>query len=165
MIDTRRVKNRPKLTFDTPTHAIAHARQLVDLERAGRLETLGNWSLGQAMGHLAWWANGMYDGFPAQVRPPAPIRWMGRLFRGAFLARAMPVGVRIPKSPGGTYGTEPMSTDAGFDAFRRAFERVESTPPVHPSPLLGALTHDQSRLLQRRHAELHLSFFRENRPA
>lgn len=166
MVNTRNVANRPKLRFDTLEHAIAHAQRLADLDRAqwqgaSRLQPLGNWTLGQAMGHLAWWANAPFDGFPPEVTPPAPIRVIARLTRGPFLAMRMPAGVNIPSAPDGTFGIEPLSTDLGLAALRDAFERTIAQCPPHPSPLLGNLSHQQWKKLHCRHAELHLSFFKE----
>lgn len=161
MINTGKVSNRPKLRFDALEQAVAHAQRLADADRAGRLEQLGNWTLGQAMGHLAWWANSPFDGFPPEVNPPLPIRVIGRIIRGPFLAMSMRAGVKIPGAPGGTYGQEPMSTDAGLDALQRAFARTLAACPSHPSPLLGHLSHEQWKRLHCRHSELHLSFFRE----
>lgn len=161
VINTGKVPNRPKLRFEALDQAIAHAQHLADLDRAGRLEPLGNWTLGQAMGHLAWWASAPFDGFPPEATPPRPIRVLGRLTRGPFLAMRMPAGVKLPDIPGGTFGTEPLSTDAGLAALRSAFERTLAQCPPHPSPLLGHLNHAQWKKLHCRHAELHLSFFRE----
>ncbi len=161
MINTGKVPNRPKPEFATLEQAVAYAQRLADVDHAGTLEQLGNWTLGQAMGHLAWWANAPFDGFPPSAKPPLAIRVMGRLIRAPFLSRRMPAGVRIPRTPGGTFGTDPMATDAGLDAMRRAFERTLAQCPTHPSPLLGHLSHEQWKRLHCRHAELHLSFFRE----
>jgi len=160
-INTKKVPGRPKLTFTTLEQAIAHAQHLADLDRANRLEQLGNWPLGQAMGHLAWWANAAFDGFPPELNPPMPIRVIARLTRGPFLAMRMPAGVNLPKAPGGTFGIAPMSTDQGLAALQSAFQRVIAQCPPHPSPLLGHLSHDQWKKLHCRHPELHLSFFKE----
>lgn len=165
-MNTRRVPNRPKLRFDTLEQAIAHAQYLAGLDHSQwqgkcRLQALGNWTLGQAMGHLAWWANAPFDGFPPQAIPPAPIRMIAPFIRSMFLAMRMPAGVKIPNAPNGTFGTEPLSTDAGLASLTYAFERVRADRPTHPSPLLGHLTHAQWIKLHCRHSELHLSFFKE----
>jgi hypothetical protein len=67
--------------------------------------------------------------------------------------------VRIPRVPGGTLATEPMSLEEGLARFRRVIERVKSEPPTAPSPALGPLTHEEAIALSLRHAELHLGFF------
>lgn len=161
MVNTAKVSGRPKLRFATLEQAVAHAEQLALRERGGRLELLGNWTLGQACGHLAWWADAAFDGFPEEIAPPAVIRVVARLTRGPFLAMRMPAGVRLPGAPEGTYGVEPMSTADGLAAMKRALTRTSAQCPTLPSPLLGVLTHGEWKKLHCRHAELHLSFFRE----
>ena len=41
--------------------------QLAAAEREGRLRSVGNWTLGQTLGHLAAWADYSYDGVPLKV--------------------------------------------------------------------------------------------------
>jgi EAL domain-containing protein (putative c-di-GMP-specific phosphodiesterase class I) len=86
--DTRRV-----LRFQSVAEALAEAEQLAQAEADGRLKSLGNWTLGQALGHLATWANFANDGYPQIVVPPAPIRLMARLFKNHVLTKGMKPGV------------------------------------------------------------------------
>src|ERR687885_514061 len=66
-LDTGKVPDRRALPFESVGQGLA------DAERAGRLRRLGNWTLGQALGHLAAWAEYGYTGFPLRV--PFFIRW------------------------------------------------------------------------------------------
>ena len=149
---------RRALRFDTINDALAEAERLVTAEREGRLTCVGNWKLGQALGHLATWANFAQDGYPADVRAPLPVRMVLRLMRGMVLKKGMMPGVRIGKLPGGTVGLEEMDAEEGLRRFRAAMERLRASPPTIPNPVLGPLTHEQWIQLNLRHAELHLSF-------
>src|SRR5687767_14780046 len=93
---------RRKLRFETIDDALAEAERLVAAEREGRLQRAGNWTLGQALGHLAAWANFAFDGYPPECRAPLPVRMIARLLRNRFVTRPMPAGVRLGKAPGGT---------------------------------------------------------------
>jgi hypothetical protein len=151
--------SRRTLQFLTIDDALAESMRLAAAEREGALATAGNWSLGQALGHLATWANFALDGYPASVRPPLPIRLVFRLFRNRVISKGMPAGVQIRGVPGGTLGTEPLSTDEGLSRLQTAMERLRRTKPAAPNPLFGPLTHEQWIQLNLRHAELHLGFF------
>ena len=156
-IDTGRVANRRALKFGAIDEALAEAERLAAAERAGTLKCLGNWSLGQALGHQACWAEYSYTGAPLKV--PLPVKLVLRLRKNKFLRNPMPAGVRIPKVPGGTLATDPMALEAGLARFRAAFGRLRNEPPAMPNVIFGPLTHEQWIQLNLRHAELHLSFF------
>jgi hypothetical protein len=55
-VDTAKVANRRSLRFESIDHVLAEVDRLAESRRAGRLKRLGNWTLGQALGHLATWA-------------------------------------------------------------------------------------------------------------
>jgi hypothetical protein len=56
--------------------------RLVEAERGGRLKRLGNWTLGQTLGHLAEWAEYGYSGCPLKV--PFFIRGSSSCGNGSF---------------------------------------------------------------------------------
>lgn len=159
LVDTSKVSGRRELHFKSLDEALADARALVAPDSAGTLKHLGNWSLGQTLGHLAFWISTPFDGYPAQLNPPFFIRWILRLRKNAFVRGGMPAGVRIPRIQGGTLGTDPMTAQAGLNAFSRACERLSKAAPAIPNIILGPLTHEEWISLNLRHAELHLSFF------
>ena len=151
---------RRKLRFDTVEAALADAERLVAAERDGRLARRGgNWTLGQALGHLATWANYALDGYPPSVHAPLPVRLVLRLLRNRILANGMIPGVKLRNIPGGTLGLHVLPADEGLRRFREAFERLERSAPTIPNPAFGRLTHAQWVQLNLRHAQLHLSFF------
>ena len=149
---------RRKLRFNSVDDAIGEAERLVAAERAGQLQCVGNWKLGQALGHLATWANFALDGYPPELHPPLPVRLIARLMKNSVLNKGMMPGMRIGRLPGGTVGLDPMEPEEGLRRLRAALERLRTTPPTIPNPAFGPLTHEQWIALNLRHAELHLSF-------
>jgi hypothetical protein len=151
---------RRSLRFATLDDALADADRLVAAERDGRLKQLGNWPLGQTLGHLATWANFALDGYPQSVHPPLPIRLIARLLKNRILTKGMAPGMKIGRVAGGTLGLDPLTTDEGMARLRTAWSRLRTMPPTIPNPVFGRLTHDQWIQLNLRHAELHLGFLR-----
>lgn len=157
-IDTARVSNRRTLRFQTADEAATEAQRLASAERGGNLTPLGNWTLGQALGHLATWAEFSFTGAPLKL--PLPIRLMVRLQKNKFLTRPMPAGVKISRVPGGTLGIDRLPLDDGLAKYCAAMDRLKNEAPTKPNVIFGPLTHEQWIQLNLRHAELHLSFFR-----
>lgn len=159
MIDTRKVNDRRKLRFESFDEAIRDADALAAAERDGTLRQLGNWKLGQAIGHIAFWANAPFDGYPQAPPLPWLLRMIATLFKNFFLNKRIPAGGRIPSIPAGTFGVDVIPTDEAVASLRRAFDRLAAQQPTHPNPVFGELTHQEWIKLNLRHAELHLSFF------
>ncbi len=158
MIDTKAVKDRRPLRFASIDEAIAEARRVAEADAAGRLGVLGNWSLGRILGHLAFWANAPFDGYPELRRPPAPLRMLIRLMKGRFLEGSLPPGFRIPGTAEGTLGTEDLSTGEGLERLVAAFTRLRDQDPRAVNPVLGPLRHEEWIKINLRHAELHLGY-------
>jgi hypothetical protein len=156
-VDTAKVTGRRKLQFETTDQALAEADRLVEAERAGRLHRLGNWTLGQTLGHLAAWAEYSYTGAP--LKPPFFIRWILRLQKQKILYKPMQPGIQIRGVEGGTLSTEPMPVDEAQTRLRRALERLKTEAPTVPNTIFGPLTHEEWIALNLRHAELHLGYF------
>lgn len=160
IIDTAKIAERRRLRFESLDDALGEADRLVAAEREGRVKQLGNWTLGQALNHIAGWAEFSYCACP--LKTPWFVRLILWLRKRSFLYGPMPAGVKIPGVPTGTLVTEPTSLDAGLSRFQAAFQRLSKEPPTHPSPALGQLTHEEAIAINLRHAELHLGFFALN---
>jgi hypothetical protein len=156
-VDTAKVADRRVLRFESIDQLTAEVDRLAEAERAGRLRRLGNWTLGQALGHLAAWAEYSYTGFPLKV--PFFVRWVLRLRKHKYLNGPLPAGVRIPRVEGGTLATDVVPLDEALGRFRRVMARLKAEAPSLPSPVFGPLTDEESIALNLRHAELHLGFF------
>lgn len=159
MIDTKRVTVRRSLRFEKIDDAIRDADMLAAAEKRGTLRATGNWTLGQALGHIAFWANTPFEGYRGMKRPPWLVRQIVRLMKHRLLNRGLPSGAKIPGVPGGTFGVDLMETADGLSAMRTAFERLAAECPAAPNIMFGPLTHEEWINLNLRHAELHLSFF------
>jgi hypothetical protein len=157
-INTKRVKRR-EVRYETLDDAVADMNELAALERDNKLEQLGNWSLGQAIGHVATWAEFAFEPNPLPS-PPWFVRMLMPLLRSRFLNKGMPAGVAIPGVEGGTIGTEPMPTFAAIERFTAVAERLKREAPTQPSPAFGMMSKSDGTKLQLRHAELHMSFFK-----
>jgi hypothetical protein len=155
-VETSKVAARRQLRFESIDQVLAEVDRLAEAERAGRLKRLGNWTLGQTLGHLAAWVEYGYTGAPLKV--PFFIRWILRLRKRKFLYGPMRAGVQIPGVAGGTLATEPLPLDEGLARYCRLLERLKAEAPTAPSPAFGRLTHDEAIALNLRHAELHLGF-------
>jgi hypothetical protein len=155
-IDTTQVLGRRGLHFATIDQAIEEADRLAMAERMGRARCLGNWTLGQSLGHLAAWVQMSFDGVPMKI--PRVVRLFIRPIRGRFLYKPMSAGRKLPRVRSGTFGTEPLTLDEGLARFRQTFTRLKSETPTKPNVLFGPLTHEEWINLHLRHAELHLSF-------
>lgn len=157
-VDTAKVTDRRKLRFNTIDEALADVDRIVAADKAGTLRCTGNWTAGQAMGHVAAWANYAYDGFP-MGRPPWFIRVILGFLKKKYLRDGMPAGVKIPKVENGTFATEVLSTDEGAARLRKALARLKSSEPAtFDSPAWGKMPPEERIALNLRHAELHLSF-------
>lgn len=158
-VDTANVTTRRKLRFATLEDAVAEAQSLADADAAGTLEPMGNWTLGQACSHLAYWAERPFEGYPDTVKPSWLMRTMMRLAKPLIFSRGMAAGITIPGAPGGTLGQDDAPTDKAVARLCVAFAKIDANYPPDPNPLFGPLSHDGWRKLNLRHAELHLGFF------
>ncbi len=155
-VDTKHAEGRRPLRFETLDEIWADVQKLAEAERTGTLKRMGNWSLGQTLGHLAKWVNGSFEGFP--IRAPWFIRLLLRPRKKAFIYGKMPAGVHLPKVEGGTLWTDTISLDEGLSRYRSALDRLSREVPTQPSPAFGMLTQEEAIAANCRHAELHLSF-------
>jgi hypothetical protein len=155
-VDTKHAPGRRSLRFASIDEALAEVDRLVQAERAGRLKRVGNWTLGQVLGHLATWVEYAYTGAPLKV--PFFVKWFLRFQKRRFLYEPMKLGARIPGIPGGTLATELMPLDEAEGKYRRFMERLKTEAPTALNPIFDVLTHEEWIALHLRHAEGHLGF-------
>jgi hypothetical protein len=155
-VDSAKAPDHRRLRFQTLDDMRAEIDRIVAAEQAGSLRRSGHWTAGQIFGHLATWISYGYEGYPMRV--PWFIRFILRFKVKSYLRDGMPTGVRIPNVEGGTYGTEPLSTEEGVRRLRAALQRLDREPARYDSPAFGQMTEEQRVALNLRHAELHLGF-------
>ena len=152
-IDTKHVSGRRALKFNTLDDALRDAEQLA----SGPTRSLGNWSFGQALRHLAIGLNMAIDG--ATITSPWLLRTVVRLFyRKQIIHGKMTAGIVLPQKATEALTPGPTSTEEGLELFRRALARFRSETQRAPHALLGKMTLEEWEQFQLRHAELHLSF-------
>ena len=158
-IKTAKVDGRRTLHFGSIDDALADVAALEGSARAGTARCLGNWTIGQILGHLAAWVEYSFDGVPMK-KPPFILRLALRPIKRRFLYKPMSPGSNVPGVSGGTLGFEPLDLEAGLTRFHSAFSRLGRESPALPHLIFGPLTHDEWINQHLRHAELHLSFIR-----
>ena len=158
-VDTSSVPGRRSLRFNTPADALADAERLAAAHKAGSVTRLGNWSLGQALGHVAAWIDYAYDGYP--FTPPPEMAARARGFLPRVLEGGMTPGFKIASVEGGTAGILDMDSAIALSRLHRAWARLSASPPTAPAghAFFGPMTHEQWIALNLRHSELHQSFF------
>jgi Protein of unknown function (DUF1569) len=167
MIDTTKVHGRRALRFDSLEQVLVDSRACVAAGAAGGLERLGNWTIGQALNHLAAWIDYPLLGYPPELEFPEAIKVQARAAKARILREAMQPGERLPleglAGASGTLATEDVPADVGLARLESAVARLRSGRPHDPTPLpdpaFGVITHDEWTQMNLRHAELHLSFF------
>jgi uncharacterized protein DUF1569 len=155
-VDTGKVNGRRHLKFESIDQVLAEVDRLAEAERAGRLGHVGNWTLGQSLGHLACWAEYSYTGIP--LNTPFFIKWILRSRKQKFIHEPMRAGVKIPGVSGGTLATEVVPLDEALGRVHRALARLKSEAPTLVHAIFGPLSHDEWVAINLRHAELHLGF-------
>jgi len=129
------------LQFDTIEDCLQELGRLEQAERQGNLKTLGNWTAGQNLSHVAAWIEYGWEGYPMD-EPPPEVGVAMRAMLGSILENGMDAGMMLPEVEGGTFGAEEMAGEVA----------------THDSPAFGEMSHEQRVKLNLRHAELHLGF-------
>jgi hypothetical protein len=153
-INTAMVTGRRTLHFNSLEDISADVEKLA---RAKEIQTLGNWSAGQVLKHLAITMNGSVDGFKAMM--PGPVRFLIRLFfKRRFLTKTMPPGFKMSAKIAAELLPGPVSLEEGLESFRQAMRRLQTEEKRAGHIALGPLTRDEWVQMHCRHSELHLSF-------
>jgi hypothetical protein len=155
-VDTGKVAGRRILRFESIDQMMADVDRLVEAERAGRLERLGNWTLGQTLAHLSAWGEYSYTGIP--MKTPFFIKWILRMGKQKFIHEPMRAGVKIPGVEGGTLATEPVPLEVALERMQRVMEKLKSQAPTIVHSIFGQLSHDEWIAINLRHGELHLGY-------
>lgn len=121
--------------------------------------TVGNWSFGKILMHLAASIDGSFDGFPFLM--PWPVRRLvAPFFKRSALRRKMKPGLRLPKRAREMLPADETTVEEGWRALLAAADRFGRESPRAEHPFLGPLSPEEWMLLHLRHAELHMSFVR-----
>lgn len=159
-VNTAKVAGHRHLRFESIDEVLAEVERIRTADQDGVLETLGNWSAGQILAHVAAWIEYGYSGYPLKP-PPFPLNWILRWMGKRMLKTGMKPGVRIPNVKEGTYGQDVMDVGEAADRLSRALIRLKNGEECqYDSPAFGPMSHEDRIKLNLRHAELHLGFIR-----
>jgi hypothetical protein len=148
-VDTKKVKDRRTVHYESFDDLLADAERLA----AGDVHTLGNWSYGQILKHVAKSLDASIDGVGFML--PAPLRLVMKTFmKRRFLTKPLPTGFKTTKS----FLPDETSVDDGLAALRAAIARQshETERALHPA--FGRISSQDWDLFNLRHAEMHMSF-------
>jgi hypothetical protein len=154
MATTPAVKERRNLHYDSLQQLLSDAETIA----AGDYDTVGNWSYGQILNHLAKAMAFSLDGFPGLA--PWPVRVGATLFlKQRFLTQTLRPGFKLPKRAAALLPQE-FPTPEALQGFRAVIARFDNEVPRAAHPLFGRLTPEEWHQLHLRHAELHMSYVR-----
>lgn len=124
----------------------------------GNYVTVGNWSFGQILDHLAKSFHASIDGVGFQLP------WLARVcatcfLKGRFLNKTIPSGFQIPSTSSDRFAPgASVTVEEGLSRLRHAVHRCKSEKNRAPHPLFGRLPAAEWDRFSLRHAELHMSF-------
>lgn len=154
LINTTKVSGRRNVHFTSLDDILADVEMLT---KAGEIRTLGNWSAGQVVQHLAITMNKSIDGF--NFRVPWPIRVILPLFlKRRFLTQTMSAGFKLKGAAEAEMASPPIGLEDAVRNFREALARLQAELKREPHPAIGRLSLEEWEQLHCRHSELHLSF-------
>ena len=159
MVNTKRVANRRQLHFASLDDILRDVEQLaaVTSETGESICADGNWTPAQIVEHVTLFITGAIDGFSFQA--PLIFRIMGKFLRNGILNKPMKPGITLPATMDVVLPDPETTWDDAVAALRDAVARVDCGQRMtKPSPLLGAMTHEDWVKMNCRHAEMHFSF-------
>ncbi len=148
-VNTKKVQNRRAVGYASLHELLSDAEKLAATE----IRTLGNWSFGQILKHLAMSIDSSIDGTGFML--PAPARWlMSLLMKNKFLSKPIPAGFKSVAQ----FIPDEITVDEGLASLRAAINRQqrETSRALHPA--FGKLSNAEWDAFNLRHAEMHMSF-------
>jgi hypothetical protein len=148
-VNTSKVQGRRQVRYESYADLLADAEQLART----KVKTLGNWSYGQILKHVAQSTDSSIDGSGFAL--PAPVRWLfSLLMKRKFLTQPIPAGFKAPKN----FQPQEASVDEALCLLRTAIARQASENQRAMHPAFGKISKDEWTLFNLRHAEMHMSF-------
>jgi hypothetical protein len=123
---------------------------------AGPYATVGNWTFGQILEHLAQAMHASIDGFPFGA--PWYMRLVAPLVKNSVLTRRMKPGFKLPKAAASYLPSADATVEESLTRLVNGIERLEVETPNAPHPVFGKLAREEWIALHLRHSELHMSF-------
>ena len=152
-INTAKATGRRTLRFESFDAVLADAERLVN----GPCHTVGNWTVGQNLDHLARTVRIGFDG-PHILAPWFVRVFVAPFFKKRFIKQSMYSGFQFTKQMEPYRPDDKATAIAALDELKKQYSRLSREAPAVPHPFLGPLTHEEWMGVNLRHAELHLSF-------
>ncbi len=148
-VKTSKVQGRRQVQYDSYADLLADAEQLAKT----KVKTLGNWSFGQILQHVAQSTDSSIDGSGFVL--PTPVRWIFSLFmKRKFLTKPIPAGFKAPKR----FQPQETSMEESLALLRKAIVRQNTEEQRAMHPAFGMISKDEWTQFNLRHAEMHMSF-------
>lgn len=153
-VNTAKVTDRRSLKFKNLDELIVEAERVTTTP----CKTLGNWTVGQILQHLALASRGPYEGFGVW-RPSLLMRWFVAPFiKNSIITKGMPAGIKLPAGASEIVPAADVPPDRALAALKQVLARYKNEVPQFRHPIFGKLAKQEWVSLALRHAELHLSF-------
>lgn len=152
MINTKKVTGRRPVRYTHLEDILTDAERIA----SGPYRTLGNWSLGQIVEHIAKAMDTAFD--KSDFRAPWVLRvFVAPLVKNQMLIKPMPAGFKLPKSAK-TLIPDPLEIQPALEHLKKSIERFETQTPTQKHGFFGDLAPQEWVSLMLRHAEMHMSF-------
>ena len=154
MVSTKTVQGRGDVHYESFDDLLSEAEKFA----AGSPRMLGNWTLGQMLGHLGRAMDSSIDGFPWKIH------WLMEILAKLFMRRILlegplPAGFKLSAdSESKIVPPADTSVEEGLAALRAGITRQKSETKRVSHLALGELSLKDWERAHLRHAELHMSF-------
>ena len=152
-VQTKNVSGRRQLHFDSWQEILDDAEQMVATDS----KTIGNWSHGQIIQHVARSMHKAMDGTAAA--PPWYMKLMAKFMKKPFLTKPMSPGFKLPPRMLSDFGPDDdVTPEDAVQELREAVQAMQSLPPTINHFIFGKISEQEYLLAHCRHAEMHFSF-------
>ncbi len=159
-VKTKSVQNRREVHYANYDELLSDIRTLSEQG----VDHLGNWTLGQIVGHLAKTFSVQVEG--TDFKPPwyfgLPLRLSSRvrlILKNRMLTKPLDSGFQIPKRFRKNLVAEAdIDEQEAIAQLHAVVQRCNEENKVHLHAWLGKLTREEWTQFNLRHAELHMSF-------
>ena len=122
----------------------------------GPYTTVGKWTYGQILDHLAQAIHASIDGFPFGA--PWYMRLVAPLVKNSVLTKRMKPGFRLPKAADSYLPSPDVAVEDALSRLVNGIDRLDTENPTAAHPVFGKLAREEWISLHLRHSELHMSF-------
>ena len=154
-VNTKKVAGRRDVRYESFDDLLADAERLA----GGSAQTVGNWTVGQILRHLALSIDSSVDGTDMKIPWLMKKAFMLVMNKEKLMKNPLSPGFKIPKSGQAQFNPDPATTtQEGLARLRAAVERYTTETSLAEHVAFGKLSREEWDQFNLRHAEMHLSF-------